>query len=52
MSFFCLSLKHATIDFGFKNVSDAAKHEAILNCFNNEWCNFMGFLDLYSVLKS
>ena len=29
---FYLSLKHATIDLGFKNFSDAVKHEAILNC--------------------
>ena len=28
-SFFCLSLKHATIDLGFGNFSDAVKHEAI-----------------------
>ena len=34
--FFYLSLKHATIDLGFKNFSDAVKHEVILNCVNNE----------------
>ena len=42
-SFFYLSLKHATIDFGFKNFSDAVNHEVILNCANNEWCSFMCF---------
>ena len=46
--FFNLSLKHATIDLGFKNFIDAAKHEAILNCVNNERC----LLDLSSLLKS
>ena len=51
-SFFYLSLKHATIDLGFKNFSDAVKHEAILNCVNNEWCSFMCLLGLSSVLKS
>ena len=50
--FFYLSLKHATIDLGFKNFSDAVKHEAILNCVNNEWCSFMCLLGLSSVLKS
>ena len=50
--FFHLSLKHATIDLGFKNFSDAVKHEAILNCVNNEWCSFMCLLGLSSVLKS
>ena len=34
--FYNLSLKHATIDLGFKNVSNSVKHEAILNCANNE----------------
>ena len=38
---FHLSLKHTTIDLGFKNFSDAVKHETILNYFNNEWCSFM-----------
>ena len=51
-SFFYLSLKHATIDLGFKNYSDAVKHEAILNCINNEWCSFMCLLGPSSVLKS
>ena len=51
-SFFYLSLKHATIDLGFKNFSDAVKYEAILNCVSNEWCCFMCLLDLSSVLKS
>ena len=57
-SFFYLSLKHATIDLGmvllnwFKNFSDAIKHEAILNCVNNEWCSFMCLLSLSSVLKN
>ena len=36
-SFFYLSLKHATIDLEFKNFTDAAKHEAILNCVSNQW---------------
>ena len=49
--FFYLSLKHGTIDLGFKNFSDAVKHEAILNCVNNEWCSFMCLLGLSSVLK-
>ena len=35
-SFFYLGLKHATIDLGFKNFSDAVKHEAILNRVNSE----------------
>ena len=56
--FYNLSLKHATIDLGmlllnwFKNFSDAIKHEAILNCANNEWWSFMCILGLSSVLKS
>ena len=29
-------LKHATIDLGFKNFSDAVKHDPILNCVNSE----------------
>ena len=33
--FFNLYLKQATIDLGFKNFSDAVKHEPILNCSNN-----------------
>ena len=51
-SFFYLSLKHATIDLGFKHFSDAVKHEVVLNCANNEWCSFMCLLGLSSVLKS
>ena len=51
-SLFYLSLKHATIDLGFKKFSDAVKHEAILNCVNNEWCSFMCLLGLSSVLES
>ena len=51
-SFFYLSLKHATIDLGFKNFSDAVKHEVILNCVNNEWCSFMCLVGLSSVFKS
>ena len=51
-SFFYLSLKHATIDLGFKNFSDTVKHEAILNCVNNEWCSFVCLLGLSTVLKS
>ena len=51
-SFFYLSLKHATVDLGFKNFSDAAKHKSILNCVNNEWCRFMCLSGLSSVLKS
>ena len=35
-SFFYLNLKHATIDLGFKNFSDAVKHDPILNCVNSE----------------
>ena len=49
---FYLSLKYATIYLGFKNFSDAAKHEAILNCVSNEWCSFMCLLGFSSVLKS
>ena len=37
---------------GFKSFSDAVKHEAILNCVNNEWCSFMCLVGLFSVLKS
>ena len=44
MSFFYLSLKHATIDLGFEDFSDAVKHAAILNCVSNEWCSFMCLL--------
>ena len=47
-----LSLKHAAIELGFKNFSDAVKHGSILNCANNEWCSFMCPLGLSSVLKS
>ena len=36
----------------FKNFSDAIKHEAILNCIDNEWCSFMCLLGLSSALKS
>ena len=50
--FFYLSLKHATIDLGFKNFSDTVKHEAILNCVNNEWRSFMCLLGLSAILKS
>ena len=51
-SFFYLSLKHATIDLGFKNFSDAVKPEAILNRANNEWYSFMCLFGLSSILKS
>ena len=51
-SFFDLSLKHTTIDLGFKSFCDAVKHEAILSCINNEWCIFMCLLGLSSVLKN
>ena len=37
---------------GSKNFSDAVKHEATLNCANNEWCSFICLLGLSSVLKS
>ena len=50
--FFYLSLKHATADLGFKNLSDSVKHEAILNCDNKELCSFMYLLGLSSVLES
>ena len=49
---FYLSLKQSTIDLGFKNFRDAVKHEAILNCVNNEWCSFICLLGLSLVLKS
>ena len=45
-------LKHNTLDLGFKNFSDAVKHEAILNCITSEWCSLMCFLSLPPVLKS
>ena len=51
-SFFYLNFKHATIDLGFTNFSDAVKHKAILNCVNNEWRSFICLLGLSSVLKS
>ena len=34
--FFYLSSKHAAIDLEFKSFIDAVKHEAILNCVNDE----------------
>ena len=42
------SLKHATIFWKFNNFSDAVKHEAVLNCVNNEWCSFMSFRPFFS----
>ena len=51
-SFFYLNLKHAATDLGFKNFSNAVKHDAILNCVNNEWCSFVCLLGLSLVLKS
>ena len=50
--FFYLSSKHAAIDLEFKSFIDAVKHEAILNCVNDEWCCFICLLGLSSVLKS
>ena len=47
-----LSLRHGTTEMWFKNFSDAVKHEAILNCIDNEWCSFMCLLGLSSALKS
>ena len=35
-SFFYLNLKPSTVDLGFKNFSDAVKHEVILNCISNK----------------
>ena len=51
-SFYYLSLKHAIIDLGFKNFTDAVKHEAILNCVSNKWGSFMCLLGLSPVFKS
>ena len=47
-----LSLKHSTIDSGFKNFIDPVKHETISNCVSSEGCSFMFLLGLSSVLKS
>ena len=36
---------------GLKNFSDVVKHEAILNCINNELCGFMCILDLLLIFE-